>query len=109
LQNSAVPSDNETHSIFLFSQGVEMVKRNGDYREIIVESVVGTDSQGRPKRQIRPVKGQIFDTNLNVECSKSLSEKYPLGTRFKIRAQLTDMDGTPFLYSYHGWPFEVIA
>ena len=46
--------------------------RNGDYREIIVESVVGEDSQGRPKLQIRPVKGQIFKTHLNVECSKSL-------------------------------------
>lgn len=85
-----------------------MVKRSGDYREIVVESVMGTDSQGRPKRQIRPVEGQIFNSTLNVECSKKLTEKYTLGTRFKIRAQLTDMQGTQFLYSYFGWPFEVL-
>jgi hypothetical protein len=84
------------------------VKRNGDYREIIVESLMGEDSQGRPKRQIRPVNGQIFSRHLNVECSKKLVEQYPLGTRFKIRVQLTDMQGTPFLYSYFGWPYEVV-
>lgn len=85
-----------------------MTKRNGDYREIIVESVMEPDSQGRNRPQIRPIKGQIFDSSLNVECSKKLVEKYPLGTRFKIRAQLTDMQGAPFLYSYFGWPVEVV-
>ncbi len=82
--------------------------RNGDYREIVVESVVGEDSQGRPKLQIRPVKGQIFKTHLNVECSKKLLTDYPLGTRFRIKVQLTDLKGTPFLYSYFGWQHEVV-
>jgi hypothetical protein len=82
--------------------------RNGDYREIIVQSVIGEDSQGRPKRQIRPIKGQIFGTNLNVECSKKLLTEYPLGTKFKLKVQLTDLKGTPFLYSYFGWKHEVV-
>jgi hypothetical protein len=85
-----------------------MVKRNGDYREIIVQSLMGVDSQGRSKPQVRPIEGQIFDSSLNVECSKNLLENYPLGTRFRIRAQLTDMQGAPFLSSYFGWPFKVV-
>lgn len=85
-----------------------MVKRTGDYYDIVVESVMGLDSQGRQKCLIRPIKGQIFDHSLNVECSMKLITNYPLGTRFSIRAQLTDMKGAPFLYSYFGWPYEVV-
>jgi hypothetical protein len=85
-----------------------MVIANGDYRYVVVESVMGCDSQGRQKLQIRPVAGQIFSKDLNVECSKSLKTDFPLGTRFRIKAQLTEMDGAPFLYSYHGWKHEVV-
>ncbi len=81
---------------------------NGDYREIVVQSVMGRDSQGRPKLQIRPIAGQVFATDLNVECSKSLKVDFPLGTKFRIKAQLTEMDGAPFLYSYHGWKHDVV-
>lgn len=86
-----------------------MVKRNGDYREVVVHSVMGQDSQGRRKVLIRPIEGQIFSPDLNVECSKKLIEKYPVGTRFRIKVQLTDMQGAPFLYSYFGWPFDVVS
>ncbi|MGB4347881.1 MAG: hypothetical protein WBJ21_15975, partial [Burkholderiaceae bacterium] len=61
---------------------------------------------------IRPVAGQGIDTNLFVECSKKLSDPslYPVGTRFKIRAKLTDREGSgDFLYSYHGWNVEVLG
>ena len=85
-----------------------MVKRNGDYREVIVQSVMGQDSKGRTRLLIRPIEGQVFDSSLNVECSKDLLEKYPVGTRFKIRVQLTNMQGAPFLYSYFGWPVTVL-
>ena len=46
---------------------------------------------------------------LHVECSKTLSKAYPVGTKFRIRAKLTDgEDGGEYLYSYHGWPVEVL-
>ena len=82
---------------------------NGDYRYVIVRSGIGEDSQGRRKIVISPVEGQPFPTSLRVECSQRLIEDYPLGTRFKIKAQLTDMMGTAFLYSYFGWPFEIVV
>jgi hypothetical protein len=47
---------------------------------------------------------------MRVECSKSLSRDFPVGTRFKIRAKLTDReDGGEFLYSYFGWEPEVLS
>jgi hypothetical protein len=53
--------------------------------------------------------GQEFPIGIHVECSKKLSTDYPLGTRFRIRARLTDREGGgQFLYSYFGWDFEVL-
>lgn len=83
-------------------------KFKADYTDVIVQSVLGDDSQGRRRVLIKPIKGQCFSDLLNVECSKELIESYPLGTRFRIRAKLTDMQGSPFLYSYFGWPYEVL-
>ena len=58
---------------------------------------------------IRPVAGQkMFPQHLFVECSRSLVRNYPVGTKFRIKAKLTDMQGKEFIYSYFGWKFEVI-
>jgi hypothetical protein len=86
-----------------------MGKNKSDYVDVIVHSVMGLDSHGRSKAQIRPIAGQSFDTHLNVECSMKLLENYPIGTRFQIKAKLTDMQGAPFLYSYFGRPYKVIT
>lgn len=85
-----------------------MNKRSGSYCHLLVESFIGPDSQGQKRPQIRPLKGQVFDNNLKVECSTDLLNKHPIGTKFRIRAKLTDMQGTPFVYSYYGWPYDVV-
>jgi hypothetical protein len=84
------------------------VKRTGAYLEIVAEIVDGRDSMGRAKRQVRPISGQGLDPSLNIECARKLREDHPIGTRFRLRVQLTDMNGTSFLYSYFGWPVEVL-
>jgi len=76
--------------------------------EIIAESYLGPDSQGRVRPQVRPAKKQVFPPSLNIECSKKLINDYPIGTKFKLRVKLTNMKDTPFLYSYFGWHVEVI-
>lgn len=46
---------------------------------------------------------------MHVECSKSLSRDYPEGTVFRIKAKLTDREGSgDFLYSYFGWKYDVV-
>jgi hypothetical protein len=90
-----------------------MAKRNQPYRTIEVESFYPDSTSGlHGPVHIRPVPGQGLATTLMVECSKDLSDvtRYPVGTRFRIRAKLTDRLGSgEFLYSYFGWAYEVVS
>jgi hypothetical protein len=71
----------------------EMAQDN-PYRWIVVESFIPADTSGRHGSvHIRPIAGQGLPTNVFVECSKKLSYDYPVGTRFRIRAKLTDKEG----------------
>lgn len=82
------------------------MERPGPYRTVIVESFIPADTSGRHGSvHVRPVPGQAFHPTLFVECSKRLMNPrlYPIGTKFKLQAKLTDREGgTPFLYAYHG-------
>ena len=80
--------------------------KHDDYEWVEVESFIPGKTGAA---HIRPVAGQGYDTTLRVECSKALSRNYPVGTRFRIRAKLTDMQGTPFLYSSWQWKYEVLS
>jgi hypothetical protein len=53
-----------------------------DYAEIVVESYQPHSTAGKHGLiHIRPIDGQgIFKPEMNVECSKKLSEEYPVGT-----------------------------
>ncbi|WP_316016070.1 hypothetical protein [Roseobacter sp. HKCCA0434] len=87
-----------------------MAKAEETYSWVEVESYVPSRTSGlHGKVHIRPCEGQGYPTDLHVECSKKLSKDYPVGTRFRIRAKLTDREGSgDFLYSYFGWKFEVL-
>ena len=87
-----------------------MAKPDEPYREVIVESFRPVSTNGlHGEIHIRPVTGGPFPPTLHVECSKKLSRNYPVGTRFKIRAKLTDREnGGEYLYSFHRWRYEVI-
>jgi hypothetical protein len=79
------------------------------YRDVAVESVVDPRT-GRLR--IKPVAGQAYATAMRVQCSRKLADpaSYPPGTRFLIRARLTDRDGgPPFLYAWHGDPVKVLT
>lgn len=80
------------------------------YEDVIVESYIPDRKGGQHGLvHIRPVPGGKYPTTLNVECAKSLSRDYPVGTRFKLRAKLVEKDtGGDFLYSYFGWKAEVL-
>jgi hypothetical protein len=87
-----------------------MAKPNEAYQLVEVESYRPGKVTGlHGKVHIRPCEGQDYPVALHVECSKRLSRDYPVGTRFRIMAKLTDREGGgEFLYSYHGWKFEVL-
>ena len=79
--------------------------RKDVYQCIIVESVFCNGSV-----RICPIPGQHpFKPNMFVECSNSMREDYPVGTKFRIKAKITNKEGgTPFIYSHYSWHFDVI-
>lgn len=90
----------------------QMAKPNEPYQMVEVESYFPTSTAGlHGPIHIRPTAGQGYPPNLHVECSKTLTNPqiYPVGTKFRIRAKLTDREGDgEFLYSYFGWKPEVL-
>jgi len=79
------------------------------YREVAVESVVDPRSGAL---RIRPMAGQAYATSMRVQCSRSLRDPalYPAGTRFLIRARLTDRQGgIPYLYAHHADPVKLLS
>lgn len=82
-----------------------------DYEWVEVESYLPDRTSGlHGKVHIRPVAGQRHRPDLHVECSKRLSTDYPVGTRFRILAKLTDREGGgDYLYSSWRWKYEVLS
>jgi hypothetical protein len=84
--------------------------QDNKYEMVLVESFIPNDPSGkRGKVHIRPVAGCYYSSKLAVECSKSLSRAYPVGTKFMLQAKLTDREGGgEYLYSSYRWKYEVI-
>jgi len=79
------------------------------YRDVAVESFADPRTG---LLRIRPLAGQAYATSMRVQCSRVLRDpaQYPAGTRFLIRAKLTDRQGgAPYLYAHHGDPVKVLA
>lgn len=84
---------------------------NNDYDFIIVESYYPRNTSGlHGPVHIRPLPNQApFETVMHVECSKELSYDHPVGTRFKIKAKITQKEGgSKFIYSHYKWPYVVL-
>lgn len=88
-----------------------MAKPEESYHYIIVESYRPKSTAGlHGSIHVRPIAGQMFPQNLQVECAKKLTRDYPVGTRFKLCVKLTDReDGGEYLYSYFGWKVEIVS
>jgi hypothetical protein len=85
--------------------------QDNPYEYIVVETYYATNTSGlHGPVHVRPVPGEKHSTSLHVECSKSLVRDYAVGTRFRIRAKLTDREGGgQYLYSYFGWNAEIVS
>jgi len=88
-----------------------MAKHGEPYVHVIVESYLPVSTNGlHGPVHIRALPGQGYPDDIHVECSKSLSRDYPVGTRFRLVAKLTDKEGgKDFLYSSYRWRFEVLG
>lgn len=81
-----------------------------DYEYIIVESFKPPFPEASANEvRIRPIYDQgEFKTSMRVECNNDLKKKYKVGTKFKIKAKVTEVYGTKFIYSHYLWDYEVL-
>jgi hypothetical protein len=88
-----------------------MAKPNEPYQMVLVESYLPSSTSGlHGLVHIRPCEGQGFPIDMHVECAKSMSNDYPVGTRFRIKAKVTDKEGgRDFLYTSWRWKYEVLG
>tara|TARA_R110002095_G_scaffold150072_1_gene129646 strand:+ start:169 stop:432 length:264 start_codon:yes stop_codon:yes gene_type:complete len=86
------------------------VAQDNPYEVITVESFRPKSSSGKHGAvHIRPIPEQDYSVDLSVEGNKSMSRDYPVGTKFEVRAKLTDRKGGgEYLYTSYKWPFKVI-
>jgi len=82
-----------------------------EYDYIIVESYYPEINTGfHGPVHVRPLKDQYpyLDT-YHVECSKTLKTDYPVGTKFRIKAKISQREnGGKFVYNNHRWNYEVL-
>lgn len=83
--------------------------KNSYYKHIIIETYEPQNENSSSKVRAHPVAGQGLDENLNVECSKKMRLSHPVGTRFKIKAKISDREGTPFIYCKPQESFEIVS
>lgn len=77
------------------------------YRQVAVHS-----EEWNGRVEIHPMPNQAYATDLNVQCSRRMSDTsiYPLGTCFLVDAKLTDRLGGPqYLYVWHGDDIKVMS
>lgn len=83
-----------------------------DYELVLVESYIVNNTSGKHGNvHIRPVEGKKYTSELQVACSKSLSDPkcFPVGTKFMLQAKLTDRaSGGKYLYSHPRWKYEIV-
>ena len=81
-----------------------------EYQQIVVETYAAIKVGKSSRIHVRPIAGQPFPTTMDVECSRSMRNLYPIGTKFRIHVKETNREGgKSFLYSHFDWPFDVVA
>ena len=79
------------------------------YQDVIVETYLGRKTSSSGGVRARPVEGQGFDISMNVECSSKMRKSQPVGTKFLIKAKVTNKEGGPdFLYSHFNSSYTVL-
>jgi len=80
-----------------------------EYKVIEVETFIPAGEQSSAKLRVRPVKGQRYPQNTRVQCSREMRQKYPVGTRFRLKVMEKHREGGKlFLFSPNDWGYEVI-
>ena len=79
------------------------------YYTIVVETYRISGSGLHGSIHVRPAKGEQFPQTMHVRFPRAIPSAYPIGTRFRVYAKLTDKEGgNPFLHTNHARDYEVL-
>ena len=79
------------------------------YRYVIIETYRSDNELSRHSIRARPLSGQGLSTTLKVECSTSMRELHPIGTKFKVWAKIKNTEDAPHLYTSWQWKYEIVS
>lgn len=86
-----------------------MAKPWEQYQQIVIETYREIKSGKSSHILARPISGQGYSVDLDVECSRAMRKAHPVGTKFRVWAKLTDREGGgEYLYTSWRWPYEVV-
>jgi hypothetical protein len=86
-----------------------LVNAWSQYEQVIVETYYAVKPGKTSLIHARPVRGQIFPQDWDVECSRPMRKLHPLGTKFLTHAKETNKEGgKPFLYNHYSWPYKIV-
>jgi hypothetical protein len=80
---SAVQGDYKWNAIKVTTQGALSM-------HVIVEVFLNPGEPSKAQYRVRPVEGQIFPTNMRVQCSHAMRQAFPLGSRFRLPVELVE-------------------
>ena len=78
------------------------------YRYVIIETFLHSGGASKHLVRARPIPGQGLAPSMRVECSSSMRDRHPIGTKFKVWARIKDTDQTPHLYTFWRWKYDVV-
>lgn len=80
------------------------------YDWYLIETYLAVGEPSANRVRARPVAGQGLPWETKVECSSRMRNAHPVGTTFRVRAQVVEnANGATFLYSHFSWPYEVVS
>lgn len=79
------------------------------YQYVVIETYYAGAGGDHGDIRARPIPNEFYPTSMNVECSKDMRQRFPVGTRFRVRVKKTNKEGGPaFLYTHYSWDYDVI-
>jgi hypothetical protein len=86
-----------------------MAKPWEHHNQIVVESYQARKSGSKGEVRGRPIEGQMFPTDMQVQFSRQARNQHAVGTKFRIWVKESDIKGKgEFLQSPWQWPYEVV-
>ena len=79
------------------------------YFYVVIETFQTSGEFSHNSIRARPIPGQGLPTSRRVECSTSMRNKYPIGSKIKIWAQKKQTGLSAHLYTHFSWEYKVLT